>query len=154
MTTWRDRLERLSTDSCDKDILDNLRQSEASQAQTASTTSKIVENVLVTRREMEGLATAIAACLSVHAECVEKLGTEFPEQLPAVSSGLRDKIVRQRERVTLSLSGVDPSVHVAHLESLTTGLRLILNRLAPPSPVPAKLPRPVWNNVLKKWEQP
>jgi hypothetical protein len=90
--------------------------------------------------ENEALPAAIAACLSVHAECVEKLGTEFPEQLPSVSPTLRDKITRQRERVTLSLSGVDPSVHVAHLESLTTGLRLILNRLAPPPPVPAKPP--------------
>jgi hypothetical protein len=93
----------------------------------------------------------IAECLSLHAECRDKLGTDLPEQLSKVPASVKDKIVRQRERVNATLTGVDPSVHVAHIQSLNAGLKLILKKLAPRPPEPPKPPLPVWDDAAKRW---
>ena len=138
MTTWRDRFRTLSTDTCDKDILDDLRQSDGS----APKTSENVENVRVTRVQNQALAEAITESLSLHAECLDRLGTDLPETLPQIVPALRDKIIRQRKRVNATLTGVDPSVHIKHIESLNAGLKLILNKLAPRPPEPPKPPMP------------
>ena len=45
---------------------------------------------------MPDLAEAITESLSLHAECLDKLGTDLPEELPQVPASVRDKIIRQR----------------------------------------------------------
>jgi hypothetical protein len=102
---------------------------------------------------MPDLPATIAECLSVHAEAMAKLGTDRPELDPRVSTELRDKIIRQRAKVSASLEG-DPTHHEAHVESLTKGLRLILRRLVPAKPKPPAPPMPVWNEETKAWQIP
>jgi hypothetical protein len=77
------------------------------------------------------LQTAIAECLAVHAEAVEKHGTDQPELLDAIPIELREKMQRQRQKVSATLEGVDPAVHAAHVEALTKGIRMIMKRLSP-----------------------
>jgi hypothetical protein len=80
---------------------------------------------------MSGLSQAIAECLSAHAEALDKHGTDQPELLDAIPVELREKIQRQRAKVSATLEGVDPVVHAAHVEALTKGLRFVLKRLSP-----------------------
>ena len=75
------------------------------------------------------LASAIAECLHLHAQAKDRLDTEYPERLPRVPEAVRAKVIRQRERVSNTLSGVTPEQHVAEIESLNAGLRLILKKL-------------------------
>jgi hypothetical protein len=103
---------------------------------------------------MSALQAAIAECLSLHAQAVEKLGTDQPEMLPKVPPAIRAKIATQRERVNATLSGVAPEVHVAHVESLNAGLRLILKKLAPEPPKQPPPPLPVWDDQAKAWRVP
>ena len=97
------------------------------------------------------LASAIAECLHLHAQAKDRLDTEYPERLPRVPEAVRAKVIRQRERVSNTLSGVTPEQHVAEIESLNAGLRLILKKLAPVEPEPARPPMPVWDNTAKRW---
>jgi hypothetical protein len=76
------------------------------------------------------LQGVIAECLAAHAEAVERLGTDQPELIDGVSSDLRDKMLRQRQKVSASLEGVDPAVHVQHVAALTKGVRLVIKRLS------------------------
>ena len=108
----------------------------------------------MTTQTVPDLASAIAECLALHAEAVAKLGTDAPEDLPKVPPSVRGKIIRQRERVNATLSGVAPEVHTAHIESLNAGLRLILRQLAPAKPKPPKPPLPVWDKLNKRWRIP
>ena len=62
-----------------------------------------------------------------------------------------DKIIRQRERVNGTLTGVDPAVHIAQIQCLNAGLRLILKKLAPRPPEPPKPPHPTWDDEAKTW---
>jgi hypothetical protein len=75
------------------------------------------------------LSQAIAECLQVHAEAVEKFGTDRPEESDNIPSELREKMTRQRAKVDATLQAVDPSAHIAHLEALIKGLRLVMRRL-------------------------
>ena len=70
---------------------------------------------------MTDLQTTIAECLALHAEAVEKLGTEFPEQLPAIPEELRIKMQQARTNVNATLEGSDPTQHVLHLQALNKG---------------------------------
>jgi hypothetical protein len=103
---------------------------------------------------MTDLSVALAECLSLHAEAKAKLGTEYPERLPQVPEGIRAKMARQRDKVSASLSGTRPEDHVAHVESLNAGLRLLLRRLSPRLQEPSKPPMPVWDAATTSWEQP
>jgi hypothetical protein len=98
------------------------------------------------------LTEAIAECLSLHAECQAKLGTDLPEELPQIAPAFRDKIIRQRERVNATLTGVSPEVHVQQIQSLNKGLRLILAKLAPRPVEPPPPPQPVWDDQSKVWK--
>jgi hypothetical protein len=97
--------------------------------------------------------TIIAECLSLYAEALDKLGTDRPELDPRGDPNLRDKIIRQRAKVSSSPEG-DPDQHRLHVESLNKGLRLILRRLAPPKPKPPAPPLPVWDDSAKTWRVP
>jgi hypothetical protein len=77
------------------------------------------------------LATAIAECLALHAEAVERFGTDTPELADTVPALLRDKMQRQRQKVATSLEGNNPAVHARHVEALTKGLRIVMRRLDP-----------------------
>jgi hypothetical protein len=99
------------------------------------------------------LPAVIAECLSVHAEAMAKLGTDRPELDERVDSGIRDKIVRQRAKVSASLEG-DPEQHQAHVEALTKGLRIVLLRLVPAKPKLPTPPLPVWDDETKAWRIP
>jgi hypothetical protein len=100
------------------------------------------------------LEAAIAECLALHAEAMDKLGTEYPERLPRVPDALRAKMTRQRDKVSATLESVDPAVHVAQVESLNKGLRLILRKLAPVKSKPPVPPLPVWDAAAKAWRIP
>jgi hypothetical protein len=102
---------------------------------------------------MNGLSQVIAECLSLHAQAVDKLGTDRPELDERIDPELRNKIVRQRTKVSASLE-VDPEQHRAHVESLNKGLRIVLRRLVPPKPKPPAPPLPVWDDAAKKWRIP
>jgi hypothetical protein len=78
---------------------------------------------------MTDLATAMAECLAAHAEAVDQFGTDHPELLDGVPANLREKLQRQRGKVSATLEGVDPAVHAVHVEALAKGLRLVLRRL-------------------------
>ena len=99
------------------------------------------------------LATVIAECLALHAQAIDRLGTDYPESDPRIDPGLRDKIVRQRAKVSASLSG-DPALHQLHVEALNRGLRIVLRRLIPPAPEPGQPPMPVWDDAAKRWQIP
>jgi hypothetical protein len=102
---------------------------------------------------MIDLATAIGTCLALHAKAVEKLGTEFPEQLESIPDELRQKMRQARANVNATLAGSDPTQHVLHLQALNKGLRIVLRRLLPPAaPEPPAPPPPVWNDKTKSWE--
>ena len=103
---------------------------------------------------MSNLQAAIAEYLSVYAEAMAALGTDEPELDPRIDQALRDKIVRQRAKVNATLSGVAPEVHVAHVEALTSGLRVVLRRLAPAKPKTPAPPMPVWDDRAKAWRVP
>jgi hypothetical protein len=66
----------------------------------------------------EDLHRAVAECLGLHAE----LGA-YPERLPQVPQALRAEIAQQPERVSRTLTGVQPEERVAALESLNASLR-------------------------------
>jgi hypothetical protein len=102
---------------------------------------------------MPDLRAVIAENLSVHAEAMAKLGTDRPELDHRVPVELREKIIRQRAKVSASLEG-DPEHHQAHVESLTRGLRLVLRRLVPAKPKPEAPPMPVWDDATKAWRIP
>jgi hypothetical protein len=102
---------------------------------------------------MPDLPAVIAECLGLHAESMHRLGTEQPELNPRVDPGLRDKIVRQRAKVSASFESTAED-HARHVESLNKGLRIVLRRLAPPRPKPAAPPMPVWDDVAKAWRIP
>jgi hypothetical protein len=99
------------------------------------------------------IAEAIAEYLALHTEAMN-LGTDRPELDTQIDPGLREKILRQRDRVNATLTGVAPEVHVAHLKSLNEGLRIALRRLAlvPAKPIPP--PMPVWDDSAKAWRIP
>ena len=65
----------------------------------------------------------------MHAEALEKFGTDRPEQSDSIPSELRDKMTRQRAKVDATLQGEDVPAHVAHVEALTKGLRVVMRRL-------------------------
>jgi hypothetical protein len=102
---------------------------------------------------MTDLPATIAECLSVHAEAMDRLGTNRPELDDRVDPGLREKIVRQRAKVSASLEG-DPEQHRAHVESLTKGLKIVLRRLVPAKPKLPAPPLPVWDDETKAWRIP
>ena len=79
---------------------------------------------------MSDLATAIAECLSAHAEAVEKFGTETPEQHENTPAGLRAKMQQARANVSATLEGSTPEQHALHIQALTRGLRLVMKRLS------------------------
>ena len=94
------------------------------------------------------LAAVIAEMLALHAEAVEKLGTEFPEQHPEIPEELRIKMGQARINVNATLEGSDPTQHVLHLQALNKGLRIVLRRLLPPAaPKPPAPPQPVWDDT-------
>jgi hypothetical protein len=80
---------------------------------------------------MSGLSQAIAECLSAHAKAVDQHGTDQPELANTIPVELRNKIQRQRAKVSATLEGVDPDVHALHVAALTKGLKLVLKRLSP-----------------------
>jgi hypothetical protein len=80
---------------------------------------------------MTDLATTIAECLAAHAEALDTFGTDRPELSKPCQLRLRDKMIRQRQKVDVSLSGADPEVHAAHIAALTKGLRLVMRKLSP-----------------------
>ena len=101
------------------------------------------------------LQAAIAECLSLHAQAVAKLDTEYPERLP----GYRRRYARRSPgnvtgsatpyRVSLPKS-TSPRSRV-----LNAGLRLILKKLCPVEPeLPAPPPLPVWDDSTKTWRVP
>jgi hypothetical protein len=94
---------------------------------------------------MPDLLDAIAECLSLHAQAINRLGTDQPELDPRVEPDFRDRLIRQRANVSMSLKGSDPEQHRRHVESLNSGLRILLRRLAPPPPKPAPPPMPTWD---------
>jgi hypothetical protein len=75
------------------------------------------------------LLSAIGECLAAHAEAIERFGTDQPELLDTVPSDLQAKMQRQRQKVVASLEDTDPAVHTQHVEALTKGLRLVMQRL-------------------------
>jgi hypothetical protein len=99
------------------------------------------------------VAEAIAECLSLHAEAMAKLGTHQPELDDRVDPALRDKIVRQRAKVSASVEG-DPEQHRLHVEALIKGLRIVLRRLMPAEQEPPAPPLPVWDAAAKAWRIP
>jgi hypothetical protein len=99
------------------------------------------------------LATVIAECLSVHAEAMDRLGTDRPELDARIPDELRAKLIRQRANVSATLEG-DPEVHRQHVEALTLGLRVVLRRLAPTKPKPPAPPMPTWDATGKRWVVP
>jgi hypothetical protein len=95
-------------------------------------------------RVVPDFAPAIAECLALHAEAMDRLGTDYPERLSRVPVSVKEKMSRQRERAqTLDLDQV---------QSLNAGLRLILRKLAPRAPEPPRPPMPTWNDNSKRWE--
>jgi hypothetical protein len=102
---------------------------------------------------MSNLTAAIVECLSLHAQAVDKLGTDRPELDYRIDHRLRDKIVRQRAKMSASFEG-NPEQHRAHVESLNKGLRIVLRRLLPPKPKLPAPPLPVWDNAAKEWRIP
>jgi hypothetical protein len=78
---------------------------------------------------MLDLSQTIARCLQAHAEALERCGTDRPEEASSIPPDLRSKVQRQRAKVDATLQGVNPSVHIAHLEALIKGLRLVMRRL-------------------------
>jgi hypothetical protein len=104
---------------------------------------------------MSDLQAAIAECLALHAEAVDKLGTEFPEQLEGIPDELRLKMRQARANVNATLEGSAPAQHVLHLQALNKGLRFVLRRLLPPAaPKPPAPPPPVWDDKSKTWQVP
>jgi len=104
---------------------------------------------------MIDLQAAIAECLALHAEAVDQLGTEFPEQLEDIPEELRQKMRQARVNVNATLEGSDPIQHVRHLQALNKGLRIVLRRLVPPAaPEPPAPPLPVWDDSAKAWRVP
>jgi hypothetical protein len=75
------------------------------------------------------LATAIAETSALHAECLEKFGTETPEDHDSIPEGLRTKMRLARTNANAALSGCTPAEHVRHLQALCCGLRLVMCRL-------------------------
>ena len=95
---------------------------------------------------MSELQVAIAECLSLHAQAMDKLRTDRPELDPRIEPDLRDKLVRQRGKVIASLDDAE-DLHRCHLESLNKGLKIILRRLMPPlAAKPPAPPLPVWDD--------
>jgi hypothetical protein len=78
---------------------------------------------------MTDLSQTIAECLAAHAEAVDRFGTDRPELADAIPPELRSKMQRQRAKVDATLQGDNVPAHVAHLEALTKGLRLVMRRL-------------------------
>jgi hypothetical protein len=87
----------------------------------------------------ELLQAAIAECLSLHAQAMDRLGTDRPELDPRIDPDLRDKLIRQRANVIGSLDD-QAEAHLRQVESLNKGLKVILRRLVPPPA--AKPPAP------------
>jgi hypothetical protein len=75
------------------------------------------------------LAAVIAECLAAHAEAVDRFGTEAPELSDSIPIELREKMQRQRAKVSATLEGSDPDAHAVHVAALTKGLRLVMLRL-------------------------
>ena len=80
---------------------------------------------------MPDLATAIAECLALHAEALEKFGTENPEENSVLPEELISEMRRARENVSDTLAGGQPEIHAAHVAALNRGLRLVMKRLNP-----------------------
>jgi hypothetical protein len=72
------------------------------------------------------LVTAIAECLALHADCVEKFGTETPEEHARVPAELRQKMCQARANVSATLEGSSVEQHVLHIQNLCRGLRLVV----------------------------
>jgi hypothetical protein len=98
------------------------------------------------------MPAAIAECLSLHAQAMADLGTDRPELDGRVPVDLREKIIRQRAKV--SASEGDPDQHRQQVEALNKGLRIVLRRLVPPKPKPPAPPLPVWDDTGKRWVIP
>ena len=75
------------------------------------------------------LATAIAECLALHAECVEKFGTETPELHDSIPAELRLKMQQARANVSVTLEGSSVEQHVLHIQTLCRGLWLVMRKL-------------------------
>jgi hypothetical protein len=76
------------------------------------------------------LAPAIAECLSLHAEVVDRFGTEMPEEHDSIPEELRLKMRQARANVNATLTGCSVEQHVLHIQTLCRGLRLVMRRLA------------------------
>jgi hypothetical protein len=76
------------------------------------------------------LATIIAETLALHAEAIDRFGTETPEDHDSVSTELRQKMHQARANVSATLEGSSVQQHVLHLQSLCRGLRLVMRRLS------------------------
>jgi hypothetical protein len=109
--------------------------------------------VLVESGVIGELQTAIAECLSLHAQAMDKLGTDRPELDPRIDETLREKLIRQRANVVSSLDD-QADLHLRQVESLNKGLRIILRRLAPSKPKPPAPPMPTWDDEAKAWRIP
>jgi hypothetical protein len=77
------------------------------------------------------LASTIAECLALHAESLDKFGTDQPELHDSIPKELQDKMRQARANVSATLTGCDPAQHVLHLQALCRGLRLVMKRLKP-----------------------
>jgi hypothetical protein len=77
------------------------------------------------------LPEAIAVCLALHAESLEKFGTETPEKHDSIPVELQEKMREARANVAATLCGNNPDQHVLHLQALCRGLRLVMKRLKP-----------------------
>jgi hypothetical protein len=104
-------------------------------------------------RAVPSLAAAIAECLSLHAQALDRLGTDRPELDDRVDPEFRVKVVRQRSNVSASLEG-DPELHRRHVEALNKGLSILLRRLAPQPPKPPRPSLPLWDDIAKAWRVP
>jgi hypothetical protein len=79
---------------------------------------------------MSELQTALAEYFATHAEAVERFGTYQPELLDSVPAELRDRMQRQRQKVSASIQANDVKAHLRHVEACTKGLRLVMRRLS------------------------
>jgi hypothetical protein len=74
------------------------------------------------------LRSAIAELLHVHAECLDRFGTDRPESNAMLGTDLIERMRRQRTKVDQSLDGPIEG-HIAHVQALTAGMRVCMRKL-------------------------
>jgi hypothetical protein len=74
------------------------------------------------------IALAIAELLAVHAECLDRFGSDLPENNAMLGADLITRMRQQRKKLEASLDG-PPEVHAAHCRALAAGMRLCMRKL-------------------------